>query len=51
MKKKCSKKTYMVRKEVPKPARPQCVKRKEALSCIVSRRQKLIHRAIHRRGC
>lgn len=51
MKKRRSKKTYMVRKEVPKLAKPQCAKRKEALNCIVSQRQKLIHHAIHRRGC
>lgn|GEM_PF-4591398 len=51
MKKRRSKRTYMLRKEAPKPAKPQCIKRRESLSCIVSRRQKLIYHAAHRRGC
>ena len=49
MKRKRNKKMCMVRKEAPKPA--TYVKRKEVLNCFARQRHKLIHYAIHRRGC
>lgn len=51
MRSKQSKKTNVMRKAAPQPARLRYVKRKEALNCIISRRQKLIYRVAHRRGC
>lgn len=51
MKKRRSKKASMMRRVAPQLAKPQCVKRKEALNCIGRQRQKLIYHAAHRRGC
>lgn len=51
MRSKRSKKTNVMRKAAPQPARLRYVKRKEALNCLGRQRQKLIYRVAHRRGC